>query len=80
MQGGFSYVYLVEDTGGQGVSTDQNDINGPNKVAKQPNSYVYRFVPEQTGSLDAGRLEALQVSVDGAPLVFYRGRYGALSG
>ncbi len=63
-------VYLVEDTGGQGVSTDQNDINGPNKVAKQPNSYIYRFVPEVTGNLDAGRLEALQVSVDGAPLVF----------
>ncbi|MBV9570402.1 MAG: hypothetical protein JO056_04085 [Alphaproteobacteria bacterium] len=29
-------IYLVEDTGGQGVSNDKNDINGPNKVAKQP--------------------------------------------
>ena len=63
-------VYLVEDTGGKGVSNDQNDINGPNKVARQPNSYVFRFNPYSKNKLDAGRLEALQVSVDGEPLVF----------
>jgi len=63
-------VYLVEDTGGKGVSNDQNNINGTDKVAKQPNSYIFRFVPSQTHNLSAGRLEALQVSVDGTPLVF----------
>ena len=63
-------IYLVEDTGGKGVSNDQNDINGPNKVAKQPNSYVFRFIPTHTNDLSAGRLEALQVWVDGAALVF----------
>jgi len=63
-------IYLVEDTGGRAVSTDQNDINGP-KFAKQPNSYVFRFVPYNKNKLDAGgKLQALQVSVDGAPLVF----------
>jgi hypothetical protein len=64
-------VYLVEDTGGKGVSNDPNDPNGPNKVARQPNSYVYRFVPYNSHDLSkGGRLEALQVYVDGAPLVF----------
>jgi hypothetical protein len=63
-------IYLVEDTGGKLVSTDPNDINGP-KFAKQPNSYVYRFVPYNRNHLDAGgKLQALQVFVDGAPLVF----------
>jgi hypothetical protein len=62
-------VYLVEDTGGKSVSNDQNDINGT-KAARQPNSYVFRFVPAVRSNLDAGRLEALQVSVDGQPLVF----------
>ncbi len=38
-------IYLVEDTGGAGASNDPNDINGANKVARQPNSYVFRFVP-----------------------------------
>ncbi|HEX3945573.1 MAG TPA: alkaline phosphatase PhoX [Rhizomicrobium sp.] len=63
-------IYLVEDTGGKAVSVDSNDINGP-KFAKQPNSYIYRFVPYNRNHLDAGgKLQALQVSVDGAPLVF----------
>jgi hypothetical protein len=63
-------IYLVEDTGGELVSVDPTDINGP-KFAKQPNSYVYRFLPRDAHNLDkGGRLEALQVSVDGAPLVF----------
>jgi hypothetical protein len=49
---------------------DQSDINGP-KFAKQPNSYIYRFVPRDAHNLSkGGRLEALQVSVDGAALVF----------
>ncbi|HWA89706.1 MAG TPA: alkaline phosphatase PhoX [Rhizomicrobium sp.] len=64
-------IYLVEDTGGTGASNDPNDINGANKVARQPNSYVFRFVPYDKRNLDAGgRLEALQVRVGGKPLTF----------
>jgi hypothetical protein len=63
-------IYLVEDTGGKAVSTDPNDINGP-KFAKQPNSYLFRFISYDVRNLNAGgKLQALQVSVDGAPLVF----------
>ncbi len=63
-------IYLVEDTGGKTVSVDPNDINGT-KAARQPNSYVFRFVPKNRNHLEkGGRLEALQVSIDGAPLVF----------
>ena len=46
-------VWLVEDVGG--ATGTQN----PN--AKQPNSFLYRFVPEQPGNLSAGRLQALRV-------------------
>lgn len=64
-------IYLVEDTGGTGVSNDPNDINGTTKVARQPNSYVYRFVPYNNKDLgQGGQLQALQVTVDGEPLVF----------
>ncbi len=40
------------------------DIGGPNKqgtTARQPNSFVYRYVPKHPGDLHNGRLEALQV-------------------
>ncbi|MDQ3849636.1 MAG: phosphatase [Actinomycetota bacterium] len=40
------------------------DIGGPNKqgtTAKQPNSFVYRYVPRRRGDLHHGRLQALQV-------------------
>ncbi|HEX2592786.1 MAG TPA: alkaline phosphatase PhoX [Rhizomicrobium sp.] len=65
------HVYLVEDAGGTSASNDKNNINGSVKVAKQPNSYVYRFLPYQAKNLSAGgKLQALQVSVDGSPLTF----------
>jgi hypothetical protein len=47
-------IWLIEDVGGAAGA------NHPN--AKQPNSFVYRFVPEQPGDLTHGRLQALQVS------------------
>ena len=40
------------------------DIGGPNKqgtTARQPNSYVYRYVPKQPGDLHNGKLQVLQV-------------------
>ncbi len=63
-------VYIVEDASGKSVSNDENNIDGPEKVAKQPGGYIYRFVPTDKSDLGAGRLEALQVWVDGAPLTF----------
>src|SRR6184192_678340 len=53
-------IWLVEDVGG---TTVQN--NGRN-----PNSFVYRFVPTSPDDLTHGKLQALQVSINGSPLVF----------
>jgi hypothetical protein len=64
-------LILVEDVGGASVSIDPSDIDGPLKVAKQPNSFVYRFVPYNRHDLgQGGKLYALQAVVDGAPIVF----------
>jgi hypothetical protein len=53
-------VWIVEDVGG---TTVQN--NGRN-----PNSFIYRFVPTAPGDLTHGKLQALQVSINGNPVVF----------
>jgi Bacterial protein of unknown function (DUF839) len=53
-------IWIVEDVGG---TTVQN--NGRN-----PNSFVYRFVPVSPDDLTQGKLQALQVSINGNPLVF----------
>ena len=66
-------LILAEDAGGAGVSINPLDINATPKLAKQPNSFVYRFVPNDPADLgQGGRLYALQVSVGSplAPLVF----------
>jgi len=50
------------------------DIGGPFKnstTAKQPNSFVYRFVPATPGDLQHGKLQALQVlNGAGQPITF----------
>jgi hypothetical protein len=49
------------------------DIGGPNKqgtTARQPNSYIYRYVPKQPGDLHNGRLQVLQVMNAGHPVTF----------
>jgi hypothetical protein len=64
-------IFLAEDAGGVSVNVDPNDPNSP-KVAKQPNSFIYRFVPYNIKDLSqGGKLQALQVSIDGNPLVFH---------
>jgi len=64
-------LLLIEDTGGVGVPVDPNDPNSP-KVARQPNSFVYRFVPYNNKDLtQGGKLQALQVSINGNPLIFH---------
>jgi hypothetical protein len=62
-------ILIIEDAGGQGVPVDPGDSTSP-KVAKQPNSFVYRFVPQSPGDLQHGKLQVLQVSVDGQPVLF----------
>src|SRR5262249_53611087 len=57
-------LYLVEDIGGATGT-------GANANTKQPNSFVYRFLPNDPMNLTlGGKVQALQVSVDGAPLTF----------
>jgi hypothetical protein len=58
-------IYLVEDTGGATSSTPAL-LKG-----RQPNSFVYRYLPNNPKRIeDGGRLQALQVTVDGQPIVF----------
>jgi hypothetical protein len=45
-------IWIAEDIGG---------ANKPGTKAKQPNSYIYRYVPKTPGDLLHGKLEALQV-------------------
>ena len=57
-------IWLVEDAGGKGGPTTKN--------AKQPNSFVYRFVPKNPADLAAGgKLQVLQVlDATSKPIVF----------
>lgn len=65
-------LMIVEDTGGTSVSIDPADPNGTVKVARQPNSFVYRFLPYKKYDLSkGGKLQALQVSIGGSPVVFH---------
>jgi hypothetical protein len=76
-RGGFEGIHpddkgnllILEDAGGQSVPVDPNDPTSA-KAAKQPNSFVFRFVPESPGDLAHGKLQVLQVSVDGHPVTF----------
>jgi hypothetical protein len=64
-------LIIMEDVGGTKVSIDPNDPNGPTKTAANPNSFVYRFVPKNPADLSAGgKLQALQVSINGQPVTF----------
>ena len=53
-------ILIIEDVGGTTVMN-----NGRN-----PNSFVYRFVPTSPDDLTHGKLQALQVSINGSPVVF----------
>jgi hypothetical protein len=63
-------LLLIEDSGGTSVPVDPANPSSP-KNARNPNSFVYRFVPYNKQNLLAGgKLQALQVSIDGTPLQF----------
>jgi len=52
------------------VNVDPNDLSSP-KVAKNPNSFVYRFVPNDVSDLSqGGKLQALQVWINAQPVTF----------
>ena len=53
-------IWIAEDVGGTTVMN-----NGRN-----PNSFIYRFVPTSPDDLTHGKLQALQVSINGNPIVF----------
>src|SRR6266542_4220559 len=53
-------ILIIEDVGGTTV------LNR----GRNPNSFVYRFVPTSPDDLTHGKLQALQVSINGNPLVF----------
>jgi uncharacterized protein DUF839 len=64
-------ILIMEDMGGAKVNVVPGDPTSP-KQARQPNSFVFRYVPDQAGDLAAGgRLEALQVQIDGQPITFH---------
>lgn len=55
-------LWITEDIGG---------ANKPGTKAKQPNSYVLRYVPAHPGDLQHGKLQALQVLDEGGqPITF----------
>ena len=59
-------ILIVEDVGGSTVP--QGTI--PGEFGRNPNSFVYRFVPTSPNDLTHGKLQALQVSINGSPVVF----------
>lgn len=63
-------LFLLEDAGGVSVNVIRGDTTSP-KTARQPNSFAYRFVPYCRWDLSqGGQLQALQVWIDGKPVVF----------
>ena len=64
-------ILLEEDSGGVSVNTDPGNPASP-KVAKQPNSFIYRFLPsDRTDLSKGGVLQALQVRIGGKPVKFH---------
>src|SRR5215475_12834794 len=63
-------LLIIEDSGGTSVPVDPANPSSP-KNARNPNSFVYRFVPyDPTNLLVGGKLQALQVSIDDTPVKF----------
>ncbi|HAM72676.1 MAG TPA: phosphatase [Verrucomicrobiales bacterium] len=63
-------IYICEDAGGTRVKVDPANPASP-KAAANPNSFVYRFVPNDIHDLGkGGKLQSLQVSIGGTPVTF----------
>jgi hypothetical protein len=62
-------IYIIEDIGGRRPGGIVNGV-ALNQAA-QPNSFVYRYLPNDSHHIEAGgKLQALQVIIDGKPVVF----------
>ena len=59
-------ILIIEDVGG--TTIPQGTI--PGQFGRNPNSFVYRFVPNDPTDLTHGKLQALQVTINGSPVVF----------
>ena len=55
-------LLICEDSGGTSVNIDPADPTSP-KAGRNPNSFVFRFVPKNPGDLSLGKLQALRVSI-----------------
>ena len=69
-------IYLQEDVKGHAAHAATGAIDGRAGVsfakALQPNSFVYRFLPNNPARLqDGGKMQALQVIIDGAAVTFH---------
>jgi hypothetical protein len=64
-------LWIVEDIGGSAGAV--------NTKAKQPNSFLYRFVPTNAADLTAGKLQVLQATskATGQPILFHPGQADA---
>jgi Bacterial protein of unknown function (DUF839) len=68
-------VYVIEDIGGTrpggAAIAPETGRLVELRAAAQPNSFVYRYLPNNPARLeDGGKLQALQVSIDGQPPTF----------
>jgi hypothetical protein len=64
-------LIVVEDAGGTTVNVIRGDTSTP-KVARQPNSFVYLFAPNDKSDLSkGGRLYAIQVLINHQPVSFH---------
>ena len=69
-------IYIIEDIGGTRPGGTLNGI--ALNAAAQPNSFVYRYLPNDPHRIEAGGLlQALQVTIDGTPVVFTPGAAAA---
>src|SRR5262249_53765162 len=78
-KGGFEGIHLdnrgnlilIEDVGGATVNVVRGNSSSP-KTARQPNSFVYKFIPYNPLDLgQGGLLYALQVWIEGIPITFH---------
>lgn len=68
-------IYLIEDASGTrpggAARAPETGRLVPLRAAAQPNSFVYRYLPNNPTRLeDGGKMQALQVSIDGQPVKF----------
>jgi hypothetical protein len=70
-------IWIVEDIGGKSCSANPTDASCA-KVAKQPNSFIFKFVPKDTTNVSlGGKLWVLQAKNGGTAVTFHGIHSGA---